>query len=425
MSTFLRLLLLLLPAGAFAQTYYYIDNIVVSPPAPTTTDPITITVIGNLSSSNSFIVSASHSVVGTQVNIDIVASASGVGLPVQVPHNESFAIGTLPAGNYTIVIAGTGVLDGAPTPEHLFTVTGAGGSACDSVSIESVQWAPYSDTALIVHVFNNSTDIFDYPGFVLLDGVGDTLAVETVNFFGIASESWHVLSLHPGAVMPVGSFTGTLHLWSSFYTEFECAFPWTGDLCPPGPCSDVHPQVMTITPGLTATIDWTISTSSFVVVATGTFELAPFVTMDPDTVCLPPGAYILDVTSATAPDGSFQFNMGHASWSASTPGVTYTDDIFPDQQAFTLHGPCIDSTNSIGEMPSPGTLEVATLGDALMVSRTDAAPLGDVSLLGGDGRMIHRAAHSRSQALIATGELAPGVYLLRAGDEVRRVFLAH
>ncbi len=83
-------------------------------------------------------------------------------------------------------------------------------TACDSLIIDHVQWSAFSDTAVQVHVFNNSTTLFDYPGFVLLQGT-DSLARETVNYFGIAGESYHTLALVDGATVPTSPFQGQLH----------------------------------------------------------------------------------------------------------------------------------------------------------------------------------------------------------------------
>ena len=180
--------LALLPLFTTAQTYYYVDNISVVPSAPTTSDPVTVTLIGNLSATNSYIATpVSVTVIGFDVNIVVNAANSGIGSPTLVPHNESVYLGTLPAGTYTIDITGAFTGDFAPAPEHQFVVSG-GGSPCDSVIVDYVQWAPFSDDAIEVHVFNNSSELFDYPGWVLFDSGGDTLAKEVVNFFGIASE---------------------------------------------------------------------------------------------------------------------------------------------------------------------------------------------------------------------------------------------
>jgi hypothetical protein len=56
---------------------------------------------------------------------------------------------------------------------------------CDLIGITDVRYDAFSDTAILVQVVNNSPEIFSYPGFILFDTEGDTLAREQVNFFGI------------------------------------------------------------------------------------------------------------------------------------------------------------------------------------------------------------------------------------------------
>ncbi|HNA33003.1 MAG TPA: hypothetical protein PL106_07760, partial [Flavobacteriales bacterium] len=174
-------------ATADAQTYYYLDQISVSPATPTTADAITITLNGSLSNTASYIVNTDFSIQGTTVMITVNAAMSGIGLDVLVPHSETLPVGNLAAGTYTIVITGTATLDMAAVPEHQFTVSAGEPTDCDSLSFLGVRWGVFSDSTIVLTVANASTDLFDYPGFVLLDEEGDTIASETVSYFGIGS----------------------------------------------------------------------------------------------------------------------------------------------------------------------------------------------------------------------------------------------
>ena len=116
--------LLILFIGAFAglgakgQTYYYVDQIVVAPASPTTADAIGITLNGSLSNTASFIMNTGFTIVGSTVQLNVNAAVDGIGLDVLVPHSETFNLGMLAAGTYTIVISGTATLDMAAGPEH-------------------------------------------------------------------------------------------------------------------------------------------------------------------------------------------------------------------------------------------------------------------------------------------------------------------
>ncbi|MBK6777283.1 MAG: T9SS type A sorting domain-containing protein [Flavobacteriales bacterium] len=125
MRQLFTLALLCLPFLGSAQTYFYINSISVDPPAPTTSDPVTVTVHGDLSSTGAYIVSSNAQVFGNIVAISIVAADPG-GFTVLVPHNEVFSLGLLPAGTYTMYVDSLGhVWDMASGPQHVFTVTGS------------------------------------------------------------------------------------------------------------------------------------------------------------------------------------------------------------------------------------------------------------------------------------------------------------
>lgn len=420
--------LILTLAGLFtptllpAQTYYYIDNISVSPPAPTTSDPITITVIGNLSSSNAMIVSASHSVVGSTVYLDIVAAAPGIGLPVLTPHNETFNIGTLPAGNYIISIGGTGVFDGAPSPEHLFTVSGAD-TPCDSMVVDLVQWSTFSDTALVVQLTNYGSSQFNYPGFIILDSGGDTVAVESVNLFAIipGSTSTHIVTVHPTASIPSGPITLSLELWTGYYTLQECEFDWTGDLCPAGPCVEIHPLVTpTSLANFPVTIPWALYDDGLNTVASGTFSLSGPFSQGTDTICLPAGEYIFSTDPTLTPDSTIHTMIMGPGWSSTQQGYNVNDG-YPEFFDFTLYEQCIDSTNALGDPPSIAGLLAFTTNGVLHVTGRSGLALGLLRLFSADGRLVRSHRLTGDRAVIAVEDLAPGVYLLHGTQGAIRV----
>jgi len=408
----------LLPCLASAQTYYYINSISVDPPAPTTSDPVTITVHGDLSSSGAFIVSATAAVIGDTVELDIVAADPG-GLAVLVPHDEVFPLGTLPAGDYTIVVNGTFVWDMAPAPQHLFTVAG-GATACDSLLIEAVYWAPFSDTALVVHVMNFGTGQYNYPNFILYDQNGDTLAKETVTFFAIIAggESWHTLTIQPGVTIPDGPFTGSLELWVLFGDSVACSFNHTGEFCPPDPCVELNP-VMVNTGGaiVTANIAWELLDADSIAVGSGTFDLTTTEQQDFDTLCVPPGAYTLWVNHPVPVGGQLQISLeaGGNSW-AAVPAVLFTQDGVPDPVPFDFYPGCFDNTNGIAPPMDPSGVMLAIMNDQLHVRSNDASAIGDLVLFDARGRVLARRQAAPAEATLDLSTMAEGVYLLRLVD---------
>ena len=93
--------------------------------------------------------------------------------------------------------------------------------SCDSVEIFSVQLSTINPTVEVV-VKNSNADIISYPGFILFNTNADTLAIESVNYFGIGTNyQTHELNLLNSINLP---FNGYLELHSWFYDSLKCTF---------------------------------------------------------------------------------------------------------------------------------------------------------------------------------------------------------
>ncbi len=97
---------------------------------------------------------------------------------------------------------------------------------CDSLQIGCCNFQLLgNDTISLVATNSASEEIFDYPGFLLLNENGDTLAQETVNYFGIGwGAQTHYLSVQNPITFPL---EGTLELWGLFYDTLYCSYPIT------------------------------------------------------------------------------------------------------------------------------------------------------------------------------------------------------
>lgn len=402
-----------------AQTFFYIDQIQVQPAQPTTGDLVTLQLIGGFSGTGVYIVSANAQVVGPNVTVNIVAADNG-GLTVIVPHTEQLFLGQLPAGTYTVTINGVNVGDFAPPEQHAFTVSGGGQLPCESLVIQSVEWQAFSDTAVAVHVTNSGSELFPYPNFILFDSQGDTLAMETVNLFGIAGDSWHTLDLADGAAMPEGPFQGTLALFTGFGVDLACTFTGTWDLCPPAPCSAMSVAMLNQGGALVlGDFAWNIQDSQGSTVGTGVFTLTNDAQFDSAQVCLPPGAYAVTVMPLGNPTGGQPvFSVFHESGSVPLQPVTWTP---PVPLLFNFFGPCAGGPQAIGETEA-NAMRCAIAVGALRVWRTDGRPVGPLELIDVTGRVLAQTATG------ASGEVAlplpahfTGVLLLRSADGVLRL----
>lgn len=416
--TLLAPLALFLAALTHAQTFFYINDIVVSPQPATTADNISIDLNGGLSSTGASVTSASAQVTGNIVTISITAQDVG-GLTVIVPHTETIQLGQLAAGTYTIVINGTFVGDFAPAPQHVFDVLG-GGSPCDNLEIVSVQWHAFTDTAIVVRVVNsNFNEIFDYPNFILFDSNGDTLAIETVNFFGIGDESTHVLAIHPDATMPVGPFAGTLQLWTNFTSELACEWSLNFDLCPSEPCATIIPNMQNLGGALViGDFNYSIFDENMDLVATGTLNMISDTQFDADTLCLPPGQYSMAcIPLQPSTGGGPYFSVMAPGWIAG-PGLFIFEGM-PVITPVTFYEPCIDGTNSMPETRQPG-FSIQQHGDMLGVLSGSGAALGPVELFDAQGRLVMSTLATGDRAELSLSGIGAGVVLVRAGGQSLR-----
>ena len=94
---------------------------------------------------------------------------------------------------------------------------------CDSVFIKCCDFNVITPNTITIQAANHSPYLFDYPAFVLMDGNQDTIAKETVNYFGIGNvfQAHHLDIITP----PQLPFDGELLLFTGFYDTLWCNFP--------------------------------------------------------------------------------------------------------------------------------------------------------------------------------------------------------
>lgn len=353
MRTSFLCLLLTCAATAGAQTYFYIDAIQVQPAQPTPADDVVLNLLGGLSSTGAYIVSSSAQVIGNEVVISIVAADPG-GFTVIVPHTEVVAVGQLAAGTYTISFVPVNVGDFAPEQEHTFTVTGAGPS-CDSVFINSVEWHPFVDDALLVHSYHYLLDTLFDPYLVLLGTGGDTLAQEAapLPYLDRHVDYWHTLQLEEGVDLSDNLAEGTLQLHCSGFDGAACTFVGPFALCPMAVCIPMLTVVQNLGGGITTgDLAWNLYNEEAELMALGTFTLTDVQQADTGYACLPPGNYTLDVAPIDPPSGGqpyFGVSLGSGIDGPSAP-VSWS---LPVPLPFTFYGPCFNDPLGLATPMAP------------------------------------------------------------------------
>ncbi|MEO5585157.1 MAG: T9SS type A sorting domain-containing protein [Flavobacteriales bacterium] len=390
-----------------AQTYFYLEQIAVVPTAPNVLDYVQLQLSGNLSSTGSSITSASADVNGYTINLALVTQNT-TGLSVLVPHTEPVYLGQLAAGTYTVNITGFGVDDLAPSSQHVFTVSGSI-SACDSLILESLTWSPFNDTTLLVHILNPTATLFDYPSFTLLADNGDTLAKETINTFGIGTDNYNTMDIPAGTIMPASPFNATLQLRSG--QQLACTWNLPVDLCPPGDCSPVVLDLRNFGPGTSTGIFTYSIRNAGNTVAEGSFELMNFQQYVQDTICLPPGNYLMEIIPQQGPNGGqpeFGVSLTPMIVGPHAPVIWTTLSAI----AFPFYEHCVDIGQGIAET-APSVLKVTRSATGMEVFTTDSRALGSIHVFDAQGRVVGAVNEQGSRHLFNTAGWSSGLYVIR------------
>jgi len=175
-------------------------------------------------------------------------------------------------------------------------------TACDSLIINYYAW---NNDTLVFEVYNNNQNtLFDYPGFMLVDSLGDTIAIETVNYFGIGQGP----QLHYLIVTDTLEFNinYTLQLYTGFYDSLACTYPFMlatiATTYLPNYPFKIYPNPLNLSRGARLTIDFGVSypTNSNLVLYNSLGQLlkeSPIETsiQQIEVVDLPKGIYLLSI----------------------------------------------------------------------------------------------------------------------------------
>lgn len=284
---------------------------------------------------------------------------------------------------------------------------------CDSLEFLNIGYAPFSDTAVQIHVLNHSSDIFSYPGFLLFDGNGDTLAMEEVFYFGIGQESVHQLTFHPDANIPTGMFNGTLELWTGFYSDLACSWTMPLELCPAEECSYAELYLGNFGGALVnASFDWMVTDTLQNAWDSGTFVLSDTVQQASAGLCLPPGEYQAWVNSDQITGGQLTFGMGSGYFAFGGPQSNLVQGGGWQSIAFSFYAPCNETINSISQSTSAEWVQATVVGTQLQIRQLEGRHIGTVQLLDLNGRNIYNRLIRTDHIQLDLGHLAGGVYVL-------------
>jgi len=301
-------------------------------------------------------------------------------------------------------------------PFFLFLISSTtfGQTACDSLDIISIQYSPFTDSVIVVSVENNnSNEIFDYPGFVLIDSNGDTVARETVNYFGIVQQSVHQLVVRPGVQNPLENFVGVLQLYTGFYSDFACEWQLNEPLCPSNECDSIILAFENYGGALVlGDFAWSLLDSADAVIESGTFTMEAQGQHWEERLCIPKGMYSYTLIALGEPTG------GGPTMTASLPTLYASATI---QQYFNWSEVNVMEIpfymNCIGAQSPNGIEEAKTVGIDIIrngnfLSVRSSKPMQQIELYTVDGKLVASLA-PKSNLVNLPSELLHGLYFVR------------
>lgn len=241
-------------------------------------------------------------------------------------------------------------------PFILFASTLFAQEPCSQIDFVSIQYSPFTDTVIVVQVENNSAESFGYPGFVLIDASGDTVAKEQVHLFGIGPESVHTLDVRPGIHDPLNDFDGQLELHTGFYDTFECEWPMNQSLCADEPCDSLIIAFENWGGALVlGDFDWSVNDGEDSVVEYGTFTMDSIGQYWERGFCLVPDTYAYTLTALGQPSGGGPVMTATSSQSFFSPMIIEYFEWF-NQLTTVMEIPffsfCAEPPNGIGNLSS-------------------------------------------------------------------------
>jgi hypothetical protein len=297
----------------------------------------------------------------------------------------------------------------------LASVSATAQDACNDLTILSVRYSPFTDTVIIVEATNVGSEVFSYPGFVLINANGDTLAKETVNFFGIGNQSVHHLAVRPGVATPLDLFEGTLQLHTGFFDALACTWPMDQTLCFNGGCTQLVVAFENWGGALVlGDFQWTLRNELGSEVASGIFTMTANSQYVSQSVCVARGTYQYTLEALGEPSGGGPTMSVYAGEWFNQPGLSQSanwEGINTMEVPFFLH--CIeDAPNAVEAADHASGVRVYRHGAQTIITHT--SDIHTVELLSLDGRSVGRWSPHATTFSVPSG-MAAGVYAVRLG----------
>ena len=298
-------------------------------------------------------------------------------------------------------------------------------SPCDSLDI-NVKYYPFYDSMIQVDVINHGQTFFGYPVFKIYDQTQDSVAVETLNLFGIAQASSHILDVNPNNV-PTPSFNGNLVLFYIDSVQQTCAYQMNFQLCL-DTCKKVYPYLGNFGSAMVeGTANWNIKNSSQQIVASGTFTLDSLSQNVTDSACLLKGDYTLHVSQGTLSQGG-QCQLGiYTSIMAEYPQAPFNDTAI--DLPFNMYEACPNIGTNVNEVLTNTTpLNIYSHNTTVYINSYAGKTIGNVTIHSIDGKHAFVASIPTASYNIDLSSQPAGIYIVRVTNEgnttYKKVFIS-
>ncbi|NNC95175.1 MAG: hypothetical protein HKN92_06390 [Chitinophagales bacterium] len=289
----------------------------------------------------------------------------------------------------------------------LFCVSAQAQTFCDSLFIENVSFDLFDDSTIIVDVSNQSSQIFSYPAFVLLNDQGDTLAKEVVNYFGIGNSQTHILQVLDTSVS-AQILNARLQLWVQFYDTVLCEYNMEVNLCPDS-CFNLYPFIANYGGAINInSYFWSILDDDSITVANGIFELTNQNQFDQDTICLTVGDYTMKIEDYIHTGGQIWTGMNMN----SLTGFSYPAVQSGFSKYFRLFQNCPSGINSIESLPSNSHFEIIVRSNSLSIFSKEQSKMERITMLDSGGRIVYTSSSHSFKHEIDISKLNSGMYFL-------------
>lgn len=207
----------------------------------------------------------------------------------------------------------------------LFALAGFSQVNCFNLVLDEVIRDPYDQNFITIHILNPEFETINYPGIRIYNALTDELiGEESVNFFGIANESVHMVPITI-QVVQAEIYNLRIEIWSGFYDTLECTYTDDFTLYPETFCTDS--EIMVSLVGLEPGEDpfvldisqngESVFSDSFILDSEN-----PMYYQEPGT-CLGIGCYDVVLTTSDAVISSTGYILQEGGWYSGTESIPF------------------------------------------------------------------------------------------------------